>query len=312
MSAPRFDVIGIGGCAWDLLGRVARYPHPGEKVPLLEFREQGGGQAATAVVSVARLGGRTAFVGTAGDDAAGANICREFEAEGVDTSHLFLDPQGTSHLAFCAVLDASGERAIFFTPGSKRRLQPADLDPEFLCSAGCLLLDTHHPEAHVAAAALARQAGIPVVTDLEHAVCCIEELLRLGTHPVLPERFLLEHTGETDGERAAIRLLERYQPRALVVTRGVRGSIGYQDDEIYHQPAYQVDRVVDTTGAGDVFHGAFAYGLVLGYDLPTNLEFASLVAGLKCRRLGGRSGLPTREELKELWRLPLPEAPLLQ
>jgi sulfofructose kinase len=115
----------------------------------------------------------------------------------------------------------------------------------------------------------------------------------------------LEYTGEQDGERAAAQLLERYEPQALVVTRGVKGCVGYEGGEVYRQPAYRVDPVVDTTGAGDVFHGAFAYGLVLGYDLPTNLEFATLVAGLKCRRLGGRSGIPTEEELVGLWQRPL-------
>ena len=306
MDSTRFDVLGIGGCAWDLLGRVAHYPRPGQKTGITDYQEQGGGQAATAMVAVARLGGRAAICGTVGEDRYGDAIRADFHREGVDTSRLILDPGQTSHFAFCAVQEGSGERAIFYFGGSKRPLQPSDVDAEYVQSARCLLVDTHHPETHIAAAKLAREAGLPVVTDIEHPVEGLEELLRLGTHHILPEHFLLDYLGEKDGEKAATIFRERWAPPVLVVTRGAEGCVAYEGDQVLRQPAYPVDPVVDTTGAGDVFHGAFAYGLVLGYDLATNLEFAALVAGLKCRRLGGRAGIPTREEMKELWRLPLP------
>jgi sugar/nucleoside kinase (ribokinase family) len=121
----------------------------------------------------------------------------------------------------------------------------------------------------------------------------------------MPEHYLLEHTGESDPERAAAKLRAEYHPEALVVTRGARGAVAYAGGEVLHQPAYPVAPVVDTTGAGDVFHGAFAYGLTLGYDLATNLEFSALVAALKCRALGGRAGIPRKEEMAGCWR-PLP------
>lgn len=300
-DSPRFDVIGIGGCAWDLLGTVRRYPEPGQKVPLLQQRAEGGGQAATALVAVARLGGRAALLGTVGDDEYGEKIRAGLAAEGVDLSHLILDPGKTSHWAFCAVQEGTGEREIFFCTGTKRKLTPADVAPEFVRSGRCLLMDTHHWEASVRAAEIARAAGLPVITDLEHPGPTVERLLHLGTHHVMPEHFLLEHTGETDPERAAAALLATYAPEVLVVTRGVRGCVGYEAGDRVEQAAYRVEPTVDTTGAGDVFHGAFAYGLTLGYDLPRNLAFASLVAGLKCRALGGRSGIPRREELGQWW-----------
>lgn len=305
-ATPRFDVIGLGGAAWDLLGVVRHYPQPGEKTELACFEEQGGGQAGTAMVAVARLGGRAAIVGTNGDDDAGAKIQRSFAEEGVDVSRLQTDPGARSHIAFCFITEESGDRAIFFDRGNKRRLEPEDLDRDFMTDARCLLFDTHHWKAAATAATWAREAGMPVVTDLERPTPETENLLRLGTHHIMPEHYLLEYTAESDPWRAAERLLAEYRPEALVVTRGASGSVAYAGGEVLEQPAYPVEPVVDTTGAGDVFHGAFAYGLTLGYDLPSNLEFAALVAALKCRALGGRAGIPTKEELAGLWPLPLP------
>lgn len=308
MSAKgkRFDVLGLGGAALDLLGIVRYYPQPGEKTELTAFEEQGGGQAGTAMVAVARLGGRAAVVGTNGDDDAGGKIQRGFLEEGVDASHLQTDPGSRSHIAFCFILEESGDRAIFFDRGNKRRLEPPDLDRAFMTDCGCLLFDTHHWKAAGTAATWAREAGIPVVTDLERPTPENENLLRLGTHHIMPEHYVLEYTGESDPEAAAAKLLGEFQPEVLVVTRGARGSVAYCGGERLTQPAYPVEPVVDTTGAGDVFHGAFAYGLTLGYDLATNLEFAALVAALKCRALGGRAGIPRKADLAERWRLPLP------
>lgn len=301
-----YDVIGLGGAALDLLGVVRHYPLLGEKTELIRLEQQGGGQAGTAMVTVARLGGRAAIMGTNGDDEAGRQILAGFRAENVDVSHLQTDPGSRSHVAYCFIQQDTGDRAIFFDRGNKRRLQPADLDRAFVTNCRCLLLDTHHWKAAVTAATWAREQSIPVVTDLERPTPENPTLLRLGTHHIMPEHYLLEYTAESDPERAAQKLLQECRPQALVVTRGALGSTAYAHGEKLHQPAYPIEPVVDTTGAGDVFHGAFAYGLTLGYDLPTNLEFAALVAALKCRALGGRAGIPRKEELRGRWRLPLP------
>ena len=305
-AAPRFDVIGLGGAALDLLGVVRHYPRLGEKTELVRFEEQGGGQVGTAMVAVARLGGRAAIMGTNGDDEAGGKISRGFGEEGVDVSHLQTDPGARSHVAYCFIEEETGDRAIFFDRGNKRRLEPEDLDRGFVTDCGCLLFDTHHWKAAGTAATWAREAGIPVVTDLERPTPESENLLRLGTHHIMPEHYLLEYTGESDPARAAEKLIGEFRPEVLVVTRGVRGSVAYAGGEVLQQAAYPVEPVVDTTGAGDVFHGAFAYGLPLGYDLATNLEFSALVAGLKCRALGGRAGIPRKEELAGRWAGRLP------
>lgn len=301
----QFEVIGMGGAAWDILGIVEHYPQPGEKSEFIAYEEQGGGQAATAMVAVARLGGRAAIMGTNGTDEIGAKIRQGFVEEGVDASWLLERPGGSSHVAYCMVDQSTGDRTIFFTRGDKRRLQPEELDRDFILSGRCFLCDTHHWQAAGVAGQWAREAGLPVVTDLERDTPGNDTLFRRGTHHIIPEHYLLEYFGESDRDQAVQALWRRYEPEVVVVTRGPEGAIAYTGQEELDQPAYPVEEVVDTTGAGDVYHGAFAYGLTLGYDLPTNLEFAALVAGLKCRRLGGRAGIPTAAELAELWSHPL-------
>ena len=150
-------------------------------------------------------------------------------------------------------------------------------------------------------AAWAQEAGVPVVLDLERPKPCNEALLEASTYPIVPADYALVLTGAFTIEEAGRDMLRR-GPRAAIITAGSEGAYGFSADEAIHQPAIRVEPLVDTTGAGDVFHGAFAYGVALGYDLRTNLRFAATVAALKCRKLGGRAGIPTMDEVRELMR----------
>jgi sugar/nucleoside kinase (ribokinase family) len=285
--------------------QVQDYPPPGGKTLLQSFAGQGGGQAGTAAVTVARLGGAVAMAGRVGGDEWGEHIRASFVDEGVDAAQLYTDPAGTSHLAIC-VVTAGGERTILYTRGTKRLLEPEELDLEYLLDTRVLLLDTHHGTAAVHAAHEARRRGLPVVTDLERDTPATDDLFRVGSHHVLPRSYLLRYTGTEDQEQAVRALWSEYEPELVAVTAGSEGSWAYTAERVVHQPALEVGPVVDTTGAGDAFHGAFAYGLALGYDLEANLHFAALVAALKCRKLGGRAGLPTTDELQPWWPEPLP------
>ena len=296
--SKNFDVIGLGGCAWDILGIVDEYPQVDEKKPLVAFEQQGGGQAGTAMVAAARLGGTTAIIGTTGDDELGEKIKRGFVDEGVDTSHLHTLSGVPSHLAICITVAGTGQRTIFYRDETKGQLDPQQLERDFITSARCFLTDTHQPQAGLVAARWAKAAGIPVVLDLERDAPISEKLLQVGDYPILPASYALELTGENTLGAAAQKLLA-YQPTVLIITRGAEGAVAYTDQEVIEQPAFEVEPVVDTTGAGDVFHGAFAYGLALGYDLRQNLAFASAAAALNCRRLGGRGSLPSVEEVKQ-------------
>ena len=164
-SSKQFDVIAIGGAAWDFIGIINNYPAPGEKAEIYFIEQQGGGQAGTAIVTAARLGGTCAITGTTGDDEAGEKIRQSFIEEGVDVSHLFIDKGATSHMAFC--FTHRGERTIFYNRGNKRLLSVKDIEGDFIKNCSCLLTDVHHSEASLQAIRIARKENIPVVTDIE-------------------------------------------------------------------------------------------------------------------------------------------------
>ncbi len=294
-----FDVIGLGCVCWDLVATVGHYPAPNEKAELAELLEQGGGPTATGIVAVARLGGAAAIWGRVGDDEYGAKCIAEFRAEGVDIAHLEVAPGKTSQFAFCVVEAGSGLRTIFWKPGTMGKLDAGELDREALLDCRCLLIGSHHAVAAAQAGSWAREAGIAVVLDLERPGPHDEALLQAADYPILPEGYAMAATGVADALEAG-EALHRRLGRTVVITRGEAGTVAFVEGEALFQPAFPVDPVVDTTGAGDVFHGAFAYGLTRGYGLAENLRFASAVAALKCRALGGRTGIPTLERVQEL------------
>lgn len=295
---PPFHVTALGGCCWDYLGIIPRYPALDEKVAMRELSMQGGGQAGTAIVTVARLGGRAAIFSRIGDDEFGRRIRKSFEDEGVDTSWLIEVPGATSQFAFCAIDETSGRRTIFYIHGTKGKFMPEEIDRAALLNCRCLLVDGHHNVAAAAAVRWAREEGVPVVLDLERPQDEDEILVSHATHPIVPEDFALRFTGESDLEAAGWSMLAR-GPQVVVITSGPQGCTAFTHEGVIHQPALPVEPIVDTTGAGDVFHGAFAYGIALGYDLRENLRFASAVAALKCRALGGRAGIPTMNEVQQ-------------
>jgi ribokinase len=249
--------------------------------------------------AVAALGGRSAIFGIVGDDDFGQKILDGFLREGVATHGLQVLPGHTSHFAFCVAEAGTGNRAIFFMPGTYGRLEADQVDLASLTDCRVLLVDHHHLHVAIEAGYHARARGIPVVGDIERQQDGAREFVEAVDYPVVPERFVTEFTGHGDLAEGARALLD-VGARAVVVTRGSRGAMAFTPEEAIHQPAFAVEPVVDTTGAGDVFHGAFAYGLALGYDLRRNLAFASAAAALSCRGLGGRGALPTLAEAEGL------------
>ncbi len=288
----------LGGACWDYLGVIPRMPGPDDKAEISQLTVQGGGRAGTAAATAGRLGGSVAIFARVGDDHFGKRIRETFEADGVDTTWLIEVPDTRSHFAFCAVDEASGRRTIYYDHGTKGRFTTNELDRDALLSCRCLMSDSHHGEASLAAVRWARDAGVPVVLDLERDKSLNADLLSAASHPVLPCAYALELSGCTTVEEAGRELLSR-ESEAVVITMGRDGAMGFSGDEVIRQPALRIEPIVDTTGAGDVFHGAFAYGIALGYDLRENLRFSSAVAALKCRRLGGRAGIPTMDEVRE-------------
>jgi sulfofructose kinase len=292
------DVLGMACCCWDLLGVVKHYADLDEKVPMTEMVEQGGGQAATAMAGVARVGGRAAIVGRVGDDKNGGNILAAFDDAGVDRSAVRAIGGATSQYAICIIHQPTGKRSIFYRDGTMGKLQPDEVPGDLVQRAEVVLLDSNSTDAAIHAAMLARELGKPVVLDLEKPHARNEELVRLATHPVFPLDYGQALTGATAPMDVAC-AIQAMGPETVVVTLGERGCLALDGDDAHRVPAYRVP-VVDTTGAGDVFHGVFAYGLAQRKPLADNLRFASAAAALCCRGLGGRATLGTIDEVEAL------------
>lgn len=179
------------------------------------------------------------------------------------------------------------------------KLDPGELDMARLLDCRCLLVDSHHVAAATAAAVAARELGIPVVLDMERPQPGNADLLGACDYPILPEVYAKVHSGLGDPIEAGW-ALHRSLGRLVIITMGTRGAMAFVDGETYHQPAFEVEPVVDTTGAGDVYHGAFAYGLSQGWGVEDNMRLAAAVAALKCTALGGRTGIPSLDEARRL------------
>ncbi len=282
MSAP-LDVLGIGESSLDQVAWCPRFPRFGEKLAMTDWTEHAGGQIATAVLACARLGLRTGFVGTVGDDAAGARILAPLAEAGVELSGVRTRAGVRSRGAMVLVDGASGERTVLWHRPAALALTPVDLEPHTVERARVLLLDAGDPELADWVARKARQAGRSVVLDADSPQPGLRELLGAVDHPIVPERLARALFG-TEDLREALSAMARDGARLPVVTRGAAGAVALVEGRLVHSPAFDV-RVVDTTGAGDVFHGAFAFGRIRELDPEDLLRLANAAAGMSCRRL---------------------------
>ncbi len=288
------DVVGIGHSTVDYLGLIERYPESDTKVEISEFSIQGGGPVATALVTLAALGVDTAIVSKVSDDDFGRFMRSGLVEAGVDTTGLVVEPGKVSPFSFIAVERGSGKRTIFWTRGNLGRLEPEDVDLGLLEGAKVLHVDGIHSWAQIAAARKARELGVHVVYDAGSARDGWKELVELSDTVIASERFVSEAVPGAIAE--SLRSLARMGPGTVVITMGPEGSVGMEQGQTYIAPALDVE-AVDTTGAGDVYHGAYIYALLQGWTLQKRMRFASAAAGLKCRSLGGRAGIPTLGEI---------------
>lgn len=292
-----FDVVGLGCSALDYLGIVSRYPCLDEKIEMLEFTRQGGGPVATALVTLSRLGASTSYIGKVGDDESGKFILEEFEKEGVDTSGVVIEKGVSSLFAFCVIEKNSGKRTIFWRRGSYSELDAKKLNKELILSARFLHLDSHEVNVSIQAAKWAKEKRIKIVLDAELNSPEMKKLMKLTDIIIASSGFAQCFTKEKDYSKAAEKLFS-LGPEVVVITLGEKGCLCRSREGSFTKPAFKV-KVVDTTGAGDVFHGAFIYGLLRGWNLEKTAEFSNAVSAIKCMKLGGRAGIPTLEKVEE-------------
>jgi sulfofructose kinase len=293
-------VAGLGQCSLDNLFIIDSFPVPDTKKEVIDWTTAGGGPVATALVSLSRLGINCSFHGITGDDEAGKKIADSLRAEKVDIKGLVARPQSSSQVAFIAVEKGSGRRTIFWKRPSAAPLGPDELPGDFLDNTDFLLIDGLMTGVSFHAAGKAREKNVPVMLDAGRVREGMIELAHLCDYVVASEEFAREIAGDGgafDAE-AAVRFMSSFGARASTITLGGKGSITIAGNEIFRTPAFKVD-IVDTTGAGDVFHGGYIFGLLKKWDIKHVVRFASAFAALKCRQPGGRAGIPTLRETED-------------
>ena len=290
----QFDIVGFGICAVDYLGLVSQYPKAGQKIPMEAYSKQGGGNTGTALTTASRLGAKTAYIGQFGRDEYSSFLLDEFEKEGVDFQHVIFQDGCQPPISFIHVDKKTGERHIA-RYWSEFMINPNNLDRAIIEDCKILFLDHYYTEAGISAAKWSKESCGTIVVDAERLTSGFDAILKLADTIIASNTFSSEQTGVSDPEKGAKFLQEKFGS-VVVVTAGEKGAFCNTEDDTLYQPSFHV-QVVDTTGAGDVFHGAFMVGLLKNWPLQKVLEFSAAVAALKCRGLGGRAMIPNRQEV---------------
>ena len=294
-----FDVVGTGASCVDQVCRLPVFPEAGgprAKVRVQEQTRTCGGQIATALATCASLGLRAAYLGAVGDDDDGRRIRGALESRGIDLGGVELSRAATATATI--LLDATGDRIVLWHRDPALCFPPDRLPVAVITASRALHVDDVDVPAAIAAARIARARGIPVTCDIDHVTPGTRELLQLVSHPVFAESVPAQLTGEADPARA-LRALRRMHPGRLVVTVGERGAIGLDGDAVLAAPGFPVT-VVDSTGAGDVFRGAYIYGIVKGWSFERQLWFANAAAAVSCTKAGAMAGVPALDEVDDL------------
>lgn len=299
-APPAWDVIGVGANSLDYVYRLPAYPQPHgahAKMRISSHSLSCGGQVATALSTCVAMGLSAKYIGATGTDDNGRRIRDELARRGVDMADAVIRDV-PNQFAVILVDEHGGERIVMWDRPDELGLRPRELPAEVLASARVVHVDDVDQEAAITAARIGREAGRHVTSDIDRITPRTEELVLAVTVPIFAEHVPEALTGETDFERA-LRALRRRHPGLLCVTLGARGSMALAGDRLYHEPAFQVD-AVDTTGAGDVFRGAFIRALLQGEPPPGILRFANAAAGLSCTRVGAINGVPSLDETLQL------------
>ncbi len=292
----KYDVVGIGQCCVDYLGIVEQYPDINEKEEVNNFTVQGGGPVATAMATLSRLGASTAFIGKISDDYFGGLIKDSLISEFVNIDHIVVEKNKRSQFAFIVIEKETGKRTIFWSRATVSPLRVDEINKEIIKKARVLHLDELMIEGSLEAAKCARDAGVTVVVDAGSMKEGSLELIKMADYFIASEEFAKKYYNGNDPKAAAMELI-KLGSKAVIVTLGDKGSISVSNESYFYQPAFKV-KAIDTTGCGDVFHGAFIFGLLQKWDLKESIRFASATAALKCREIGGRTAIPDLRDVE--------------
>jgi len=295
-----FDAVGFGLNAVDHLIVVPEYPAFDTKTRFTQYQKSAGGQTATAMVALQRLGMKTAYAGRFGSDEAGTFGRHTLVEEGVNLEFAETIEGASNQVAFIIIDERSGERTIVWDRDQRLSYQPAEAPIELAARSRIMHIDAHDPPACAVMARAARDAGTIVTADIDNIYEGLPYLLPLIDVLITSSEFPHLLTGIIDLRTALVETHARYGNTIVGATLGARGAIILCAGEFIESPAFEVPGGCrDTTGAGDAFHAGFIYGMLRDEDLHTCMKLGNVVASLKCRSLGGRTALPTENDLHE-------------
>jgi sugar/nucleoside kinase (ribokinase family) len=294
-------VVGLGLNSVDLVTVVAEYPRSNTKQQLQRHARLAGGQTATALVACVRLGWRARYIGRFGSDPNGQFSRETLIEAGVDVSAAPTIEGAVNQFAIIVVDARTGERTVLWDRDPALTIAPSDVSRDAVLSGRMLLVDCAETAAATEAARVARDAGIPTIIDVEKVRPGISDLLQHIDAIITAREFPSALTGHEDLGRALQIMAHDFEAPFVCVTLGEEGSLARCNGREIRTPSYPVD-CVDSTGAGDVFRGAFAAACLRepDGDVEDALQYASIVAALNCRALGARAGIPTAEEVGQL------------
>jgi sugar/nucleoside kinase (ribokinase family) len=294
-----FDVVGIGLNATDTLLLVQEFPPYAGKVPFDREMLSPGGQVATAMVSCARLGLRAKYIGTVGDDLRGDIQRQSLEGTGVDIGSVIVRENCPNQTAYIIIDERTGERTVLWQRADGLKLLPEEIREADIASARMLHIDGFDINASAYASELARRNGIPVSIDVDTVYPGFEAVLKNVDYLVAGSGWPAKWTGESDPFKALTALQAEYGMKVAAMTLGDYGSLARNGGRWYYSAAFEV-ACLDTTGAGDVFHGGFCYAILEGMPLNQALEFANAAAALNCTAVGARGNVASRPEVDSL------------
>jgi sulfofructose kinase len=278
---------------------IEKYPPPGYKIDTTDLTVQGGGPIPTAIVTMARMGKRSGLLAPVGNDLFGKFVIEELKKEKVDTSYIIKKKNKRTAIASGWYEKGSGRRTIVL--GLNIDIKPTNINLKRLPQVKMVHLDGRYLSACIKLARWAKRQKTPVIFDIGSVRNDVTKILPLVDHLIISEDFALPYTKKRTVKKA-IEKLRKICKGTIVITSGINGSLGFSDETGFvHQKAFRV-KTIDTTGAGDVYHGAYMVGLLDRYDLRKRMELGAAAAAIKCTKPGGRIGIPTMIQLQSFFK----------
>jgi sulfofructose kinase len=296
---PQFDVVGVGQNATDTLILLSHFPAYAGKVAFERELLSPGGQVASALVTCAKLGLRVKYIGTVGDDERGRIQLESLRESGINLDDVEVRENCPNQTAYILIDQATGERTVLWQRNDCLRLDPESMTVEKITSARLLHIDAHDTATVAKAAQIARDHRIPVTVDVDTIYHGFDQVLPHVDYLVASSEFPVQWTNERDPFRALEMIQEEFHIPVAAMTLGALGALARVEGSFIYSPAFVVN-CADTTGAGDVFHGAFCYAVLQKMPMRETLEFSNAMAALNCTALGARGGISTIEQARAL------------